>query len=51
MTEEAAVELMKKCLKEVNNRFLVNIPSFLVKIVDKNGIRDVAKIDVNKLPE
>lgn len=47
MTEEAAIELLHKCLKEVNNRFLVNLPKFQIKIVDKDGIRDVAKVDGN----
>ncbi|KAJ1567521.1 Proteasome subunit beta type-2 [Cladochytrium tenue] len=41
LTEEEAVSLLKKCLAELNERFIVNMPSFFVKVVDKNGVREI----------
>lgn len=34
--------LMKKCINEVQTRLLLNTPQFIVKIVDKNGAREIA---------
>lgn len=39
LTEEAGIELVKKCIHELHTRFLMNQPNFIIKIVDKNGIR------------
>uniref|UniRef100_A0A2K6TIU9 Proteasome subunit beta n=1 Tax=Saimiri boliviensis boliviensis TaxID=39432 RepID=A0A2K6TIU9_SAIBB len=37
---ERAVELFRKCLEELQKRFLLNLPTFSVRIIDKNGIHD-----------
>jgi len=39
LTPEAALEVMKKCIEEVRRRLVVNSPSFIIKLVDKNGIK------------
>ncbi|XP_029822869.1 proteasome subunit beta type-2 [Ixodes scapularis] len=49
MNEEEAVDLLKKCVFEVQKRFLVNLPAFKVQVVDKNGIRTLK--DISVLPE
>uniref|UniRef100_A0A0K8R840 Proteasome subunit beta n=1 Tax=Ixodes ricinus TaxID=34613 RepID=A0A0K8R840_IXORI len=49
MNEEEAVDLLKKCVFEVQKRFLVNLPAFKVQLVDKNGIRTLK--DISVLPE
>uniref|UniRef100_A0A023FU65 Proteasome subunit beta n=1 Tax=Amblyomma parvum TaxID=251391 RepID=A0A023FU65_AMBPA len=46
MNEDEAVELLKKCVGEVQKRFLVNLPAFRVQIVDKDGIRDKPDIPI-----
>ena len=37
MTPEEGLELMKKCISEISKRLIINLPTFRVKIVDKNG--------------
>ena len=39
MTEAQGLELLKKCIDEIQVRFLVHMPEFTVKIVDKDGVR------------
>ncbi|XP_054723489.1 proteasome subunit beta type-2-like [Uloborus diversus] len=41
MSKEEGIDLIQKCLKEIGNRFLVSLPSFKVKIVDKEGIHNL----------
>ncbi|XP_015929200.1 proteasome subunit beta type-2 [Parasteatoda tepidariorum] len=41
MSIEEGMDLLRKCVKEINHRFLVNLPSFKVKVVDKDGMRDL----------
>lgn len=41
MTVEEGVELLRKCVNEIQKRLLLNLPVFKVCIVDKNGIRDL----------
>lgn len=43
MNLEEGIELMQKCIKELQGRFLVNCPNFICKVVDKNGTK---KIDI-----
>jgi 20S proteasome subunit beta 4 len=42
LTKEAALELLQKCIDEINTRFIINLTSFKVKIVDKDGIHVLA---------
>jgi len=40
MTKEEAIDLLKKCLAEIQKRFLVDAPQFKVRIVSKTGVED-----------
>jgi len=42
MTLEEALDVLRKCINEIQTRFLVNLPKFLVKCVDKDGIRVIS---------
>jgi len=39
LTETEAVALMDMCIKELHTRFMISMPNWLIKIVDKDGIR------------
>ncbi|XP_038655994.1 proteasome subunit beta type-2 [Scyliorhinus canicula] len=49
LTREEAVELLKKCLQEIQKRFILNLPSFTVRIIDNNGVHDMDHISVSDL--
>ncbi|XP_072357249.1 proteasome subunit beta type-2 [Scyliorhinus torazame] len=49
LTREEAVELLKKCLQEIQKRFILNLPSFTVRIIDNNGVHDMEQISVSNL--
>lgn len=38
MTREQALELLQQCVNEINTRFIINLASFKVKVVDREGI-------------
>mmetsp|Transcript_14904 Transcript_14904/g.38180 ORF Transcript_14904/g.38180 Transcript_14904/m.38180 type:complete len:215 (-) Transcript_14904:276-920(-) len=39
MTLEEAKSLLERCIEEVRKRFMVQMPKFFVRVVDKDGIR------------
>ena len=41
LTLDEGIEIMRKCKKEVETRFLVAQPKFKLKVVDKNGVREL----------
>ena len=41
MTLEEAKEVLRKCFAELKKRFMISQPSFKVKVVDKDGVREV----------
>jgi len=41
MSEQEALDIIEKCIKELQIRFLLNQTNFIVKVVDKEGIRIV----------
>lgn len=41
---EDGITLVKLCIQEISKRFLVNLPMYKVKVVDKDGIRDLPVI-------
>ncbi|XP_078423196.1 proteasome subunit beta type-2 isoform X2 [Cetorhinus maximus] len=49
LTREEAVELLKKCLKEIQKRFILNLPSFTVRIIDNDGVHDMEQISVSEI--
>ncbi|XP_055750613.1 proteasome subunit beta type-2-like isoform X2 [Salvelinus fontinalis] len=44
LTRDEAVDLLKKCVEELNKRFILNLPSFSVRLIDTEGIHDLEKI-------
>merc|ERR1712059_118535 len=38
MTKEEAYALLQDCVKEIQERLVINLPNFQVTLVDKNGI-------------
>ena len=39
MTMEETTALMKKCIGEAQKRLLVQMPNFIVRVIDKDGVR------------
>ncbi|XP_017483882.1 PREDICTED: proteasome subunit beta type-2-like [Rhagoletis zephyria] len=46
-TLDEALEMLRKCVAEIQKRLVVSLPSFKVSIIDKNGIRDLQDIVVD----
>uniref|UniRef100_A0A3Q3WZ01 Proteasome subunit beta n=1 Tax=Mola mola TaxID=94237 RepID=A0A3Q3WZ01_MOLML len=44
LTREEALDLLKMCVEELNRRFILNLPSFSVRVIDREGIHDLEKI-------
>ena len=42
LTEEEAVKIVEKCIKELQVRFLINQSNFIIKVVDKEGVKTVS---------
>ncbi|KAL0211686.1 hypothetical protein RCL1_005441 [Eukaryota sp. TZLM3-RCL] len=38
LTVEEGMDIMKKCVAEIHKRFLINSPSFTIKLVSRNGV-------------
>lgn len=49
LTREQGYELMKKCVKEVHERLIVNLPNFKVQMIDQNGIHSLPDITAKTL--
>ena len=41
MTYEKAVEVIEKCIRELQMRFLPSQPNFVLKCIDKDGVRTI----------
>ncbi|XP_053619261.1 proteasome subunit beta type-2-like isoform X2 [Plodia interpunctella] len=41
LTESEAYDIIKTCVYEVHQRLFLNLPNFQVKLVNKNGIKDL----------
>ncbi|CAG0921883.1 unnamed protein product [Notodromas monacha] len=48
-TKEEAVEIIKKCIKEVHQRLIINMPNFQLRCVDKDGVTDLGVINAADL--
>ncbi len=42
MSIDEALELARKCIKELATRFIINQPNFKVKVADASGVREVS---------
>lgn len=51
MSKEDGYNLLKKCVKEVHTRLIVNLPNFKVQVIDKNGVHDMPPITLESLKE
>ena len=40
MSREEVFDLLRKCFKELQTRFIVNFSDFVVKVIDKDGIKE-----------
>jgi 20S proteasome subunit beta 4 len=41
MTLDEGLEVIRKCIHELKTRFMISQPNFVIKVVDKNGIKVV----------
>ena len=48
MNVDEAIELVDKCIMEIQSRLVVAPPNFVVKIVDRDGAREYAWSEVIK---
>lgn len=48
-TEEEAYMLMKKCVREIHKRLIVNLPNFKVQKISKDGIEELEPITAKTL--
>ncbi|XP_074641724.1 proteasome subunit beta type-2-like [Tubulanus polymorphus] len=44
LTKEEAIKLLEKCVTEIQKRLCLNLKTFKVRLVDKDGIHDLAGI-------
>jgi len=48
LTQDEAYEILNKCVQEIHNRFLVNLPKFKVRVINKNGIKSLKDLSGGK---
>lgn len=48
-TEEEAYVLLKKCVREIQKRLIVNLPNFKIQKISKDGIKDMQPITAENL--
>lgn len=49
ITQEEAYDVLKKCVVEIKKRLVINLPTFNVAVVDKNGIKELPQITSQSL--
>lgn len=47
LNEEQALDVLRKCINEVQKRLVINQPRFAIKVVDKNGVRIIEAADAH----
>ncbi|XP_037085351.1 proteasome subunit beta type-2-like [Pollicipes pollicipes] len=50
-TEEEALDIMKKCVAEIQTRLIVNLPKFQVLMVNKDGVKRLDDVTVHSLKQ
>ncbi|KAI8322983.1 proteasome component Pre1 [Martensiomyces pterosporus] len=46
ITLEKALDIVKKCFEVLKSRFLIDFPEFTIKVIDKDGTRQLAQADL-----
>jgi 20S proteasome subunit beta 4 len=41
LNEEAALKIVRQSIQELHTRFLLSQPNFIIKVIDKDGVRTV----------
>jgi len=49
LTREDAIELLQRCANEIKTRFLIDLDTFKVKVVDSSGIKSESDIHAKRL--
>lgn len=49
MNPEEAYELLRDCVREVQKRLVINMPNFQVRMVNKNGFKDLPNISIKNV--
>lgn len=44
LSREEGIEVLRKCIKEVQQRMIVNLPNFKVQLIDAHGIHNLPDI-------
>ena len=47
MSLQEGIELLKRCINEVQKRLVINLPAFKLTVIDKDGIHDLPDIIIN----
>ena len=42
LSVDDALDICRKCIAEIKERFMVDVGDFMVKIVDKDGVREIS---------
>jgi 20S proteasome subunit beta 4 len=42
LTEEEAITVIEHCIKEIHTRFMLSQPNFMIKKVDKDGVKVIS---------
>lgn len=49
MKPDEGYDLMKKCVREIQERLIVNLPNFKVQLINADGIKDLDTITAESL--
>lgn len=49
MSQQEAYDLLKECVREVQKRLVINLPNFQVRVIDKNGVKEMKDINIKDL--
>lgn len=49
MSLEKGLEVIARCIKELQIRFVMKMTNFMIKVVDKNGVRVIKQADLPKV--
>ncbi|XP_060071050.1 proteasome subunit beta type-2-like [Ylistrum balloti] len=41
LSQDEALELLQRCVNEIRKRFIINLPAFKIRVVNKDGIQEL----------